>query len=406
MLDLINKKYSCDCGVVHEIDTEILLEKGGLDKIYLMLKKYYAVSRIAIVYDVAVGEYAQKVLESLLENSFQISEICYEKLTFVKKADVEKLINLPENVRFFIGIGSGSIGTVVRYAAMIRGNEYGLVATAPSTDSYLSSYAVFGDKAEKCASPKFVIADENVYQKSKEYLVASGIGAVFNAFLTVFMLKYRRAIFKEKYCAKVCDELENLLFEFVQKYENANNQIKYLMETLMKISLAKEYLGARVNSGEITTYLLTSPKDTRFYGENLFLSSYLVISLYQAYLSDEKSDTLIPADYVKGLKLLNLQLDGEYNYPKEKFMEYKEKNVTAIGYLIKEYRADFLGFLSKIDTDEWAKSFRRCYYDAGFWLRGYVTAGDLLKVLSLSGLIAENSLLGYVKETGFLEDML
>ena len=67
----------------------------------------------------------------------------------------------------------------------------------------------------------------------------------------------------------------------------------------MKISLAKEYLGARVNSGEITTYLLTSPKDTRFYGENLFLSSYLVISLYQAYLSDEKSDTLIPADYVK-----------------------------------------------------------------------------------------------------------
>jgi len=405
MLDLINKKFACDCGKTHDLDTEILTAKGDIDKIYLMLKKYYAVSRIAIVYDVAVSEWAQKVLENLVENSFDISEICYEKLTYARKADAEKLINLPENVRFIIGIGSGSIATVVRYASMVRGNDYGLVATAPSTDSYLDNYAVFGDKVEACRSPKFVIADETVYQKSKEYLTASGIGAVFSNFLTIFMLKYRKAIFKEKYCNTVVSDMEKLLLGFVKEYETSNNQSKFLMETLIKLSLAKNYLSVNVNSGEITAYLLSASQESRFYGENLFLASYLVVSLYQSYLSGDFDDTLIPADYVKGLKLLSYQLNEEYNYSKEKFRGYKETNVTAVGYLIKEYRGDFIKFL-QIDTDEWAKAFRRCYYDAGFWLRGYLSASDLLKVLSLSGLIAKDSLLGYVKETGFMEDML
>lgn len=406
MLDLTDKNIKCDCGKMHHLDTELLCNKGDIEKICTLLKKYYAVSRIAIVYDIAVSNTAQKVLEILLKNAFQISEICYEKLTYPTKADAERLINLPENVRFIVGIGSGSIATIVRYAGKIRDNDYGIVATAPSTDSYLDNFAVFGERIEMCEYPKFVIADENLYINSAEYLVASGIGAVFNNFLSVFLLEYKNAIYKEKYCKSVVFELKNILFEFLDTYIRSNNPIKYLMDSLLKISLLRGYLGGTNSEASKIAYLLSTNKNSRFYGENLFLSTYILLEIYRNYLAGYSTDTLVPADYVKGLKLLNLRLNGEYNYCIEKFREYKEQNITAIGFLIKEYKDDFLTYLSQIDSDNWARQFRRCYGDAGYWLGGYLKANELLSVTSLAGLISKDSLFGYIKETGFLEEML
>lgn len=406
MLNLLDRNFDCDCGVKHSLETEILLSGGDIEKISILLKKYYAVSRIAIVYDMAVSDYAQRVLEILVKNAFQISEICYEKLTFPSKADADRLIDLPENVRFFVGIGSGSITTIVRYAAHIRKNQYGIVATAPSTDSYLDDYSVFGDRKELCEAPKFLIADENIYASSKEYLTAGGIGAVFNCFLSVFQLEYETAVYKEKHCKNIIFELKNLLFEFLESYNRTNNSNRFLMETLLKISLARVYLGGLNSSANKIAYLLSTNENSRFYGENLFLAAFVTTQIYKEYLQGFTTDSLLPADYVKGLKLLNMRLNGEYSYNFNKLSEYKDKNITAIGYLIKEYRNDFLSYLDHVDIMDWAKLFRRCYRDAGYWLGGYIKANELLTITSLSGLICSNSLFSYVKETGFLEEML
>ncbi len=405
MLNL-NESFNCDCGKIHSIDTEILLSSGSIAQLNLLLKKYYGIARIAIVYDKAVSETAQKALEILVKNGFDISEICYEKLIYPTKADTERLLNLEDNVRFFVGIGSGSIATVVRYSAYLRGNDYGLIATAPSTDSYLDKDCIFNDKIEYCTSPKFVIADSEIYSRCPEYLVASGIGAVYNSYLSLFMLEYKKAIYRGKYCMTVANDVRNLLDNFTKNYETTNNQLTYLMTTLLKISLARNYLGSFNSSSNAIAYLLSKGENSRFYGENLFLATYVLVDLYTSFLEGYLVDTLIPADYVKGLKLLNLRLNGEYNYSKEKFVEYKEQNITAIGYLIKEYRVDFLKFLKCIDNEKYAKIFRRCYKDAGYWLGGYIKATDLLSVTSLAGLICENSLYSYMKKTGFLEEML
>ena len=405
MLNL-NESFNCDCGKTHSLDTEILISQGSILQLNILLKKYYGVARIGIVYDKAVSETAQKALEILVKNGFEISEICYEKLIYPKKADTERLLNLEENVRFFVGIGSGSIATVVRYSAFLRGNDYGLIATAPSTDSYLDKDCYFNDKVEYCTNPKFVIADSDIYSKCPEYLVASGIGAVYNTYLSLFMLEYKKAIYRGKYCMTVASDVKRVLDNFTKNYEKSNNQLTYLMNTLIKISLARCYLGSLNSSSSTIAYLLSTGNNSRFYGENLFLATYVLVDLYISYLEGYCVDTLIPADYIKGLKLLNLRLGEEYNYSKEKFQEYKEQNITAIGYLIKEYKDDFLKFLKGIDSEKYAKIFRRCYKDAGFWLGGYIKATDLLSVTSLAGLISENSLYSYMKKTGFLEEML
>ena len=405
MLNL-NESFNCDCGKTHSIDTEILYSKGCLDNIVLLLKKYYGISRIAIVYDTAVTEIAQKTLEILVKNGFDISEICYKKLVNPTKADSERLLNLDENVRFFVGIGGGSIATIVRYASFIRGNDYGLIATCPSTDSYLDKQSILENKVVFCKYPKFLIADANIYATSPEYLIASGIGVVYNAYLSLFLLEYKKAIYRKNYCLTVANDVKRLLDNFTNNYEKTNNQSEYLMNTLLKLSLARSYLGNFDSSAGELCYLLSKSDTTRFYGENLFLATYVLVDLYISFLEGYSIDTLIPADYVKGLKLLNLKLGENYSYSKDKFVEYKEENITAIGYLIKEYKADFLKTLKAIDSEKYAKIFRRCYFDAGFWLGGYIKATDLLSVTSLAGLISDNSLYSFMKKTGFLEEML
>lgn len=400
-----NSEFKCDCGKTHKIDTEILQGVEILSKLPILLKKYYGVARIGIVYDKAVSFVAQNVLQILLKSNFEVSEICYEKLIYPSKADCDRLVELKEDVRFFIAIGGGSICNAVRYSANIRNNDFGIVATSPSTDSYLDDFCVFMDKREKAILPKFVLLDEAIYSNCPEYLLSSGIGAVFSCNLSIFMLEYKGCVYKQKYCLQVVNSLKNVLDKFCYKYQNSNNKSAYLMTVLMKISLARHYLGGLESSADMVAFLLQTDKKSRFYGENLFLASYVLTNLYKLYLENYAVDTLIPADYVKGIKLLNLRLP-DYDFCREKMLEYEQENLVAISFLIREYRADFLQTISKIEVEEYAKLFRRCYFDAGFWMGSYIKATELLQVTSLAGLIGQESLFSYMKQTGFLEEMI
>ncbi|MEG2456575.1 MAG: hypothetical protein RSB08_01995, partial [Clostridia bacterium] len=75
-------------------------------------------------------------------------------------------------------------------------------------------------------------------------------------------------------------------------------------------------------------------------------------------------------------------------------------------FILSEYRRDLYELINDIDIGAMARFWRRLYNDAGYWLKNYLTNAQLMRCLSLSAELSENTLLKHIKRIGFLEDFI
>ena len=135
-------------------------------------------------------------------------------------------------------------------------------------------------------------------------------------------------------------------------------------------------------------------------GEYKFIASALICALYKELLGAPAIDTLIPADRQR--ERAELENIGYAAINSAKNIDFFDTNsYFRINYILSEYRLDLLDKLGFADIKPNARTWRRIYDDAGFWLKSELTARDMLFAIRLAGSVSDN-LLGYAYSIGAL----
>lgn len=400
-------EYICSCGKIHKIKTKIVSGKNAIADVATHIKEVFLSGNIAVCSAKSVENIAEIVQKSLYKNGYTVRSVCIESDMDFEIDKAEQILKIPECVRFLVGVGSGSIADIVRYTAHKYGIGYALIATAPSTDSYLASqvYGLDNGKKIKCENPDMLIIDDDIIENSPAQLVASGYGRVVAQIVNIFDIQYNKYIASYYPCDEVIGELSREIHQFECDKEKSGFK-KRLMALLVKISCANEYLNNGYSAVDCFARLLTQSTDGRTEGENSMLAGYIILNLYRCYLNSNATDTLLPPDIIKSIKLLEKSKIINYNKFIKNFELTTVDNYLKQTFVLSEYRKDLYDLINGIDIGELARFWRRLYSDAGFWLRDYMTNYQLMRCLSLSSEMSEGSLIKHIKRLGFLENYI
>lgn len=93
---------------------------------------------------------------------------------------VEKIRKASAGSQAIIAVGSGTINDLCKYASMLDGKPYGIFATAPSMNGYISATASIMAEGHKqsfpCRPPKALLCDLDVIAAAPTRLIQSGLG--------------------------------------------------------------------------------------------------------------------------------------------------------------------------------------------------------------------------------------
>lgn len=117
------------------------------------------------------------------------------------------MAQIPEQCRYLIAVGSGTIHDITRYCAHERGIPFVSCPTAASVDGFCSSVAAmtwFGFKKTWTAvAPTLVLADLNVISQAPAFLSRSGFGDMVGKFVALADWKIGHTLTGEYFCPEI-----------------------------------------------------------------------------------------------------------------------------------------------------------------------------------------------------------
>lgn len=231
-----------------------------------------------------------------------------------------------------------------------------------------------------------------------EYCV-NGAGNLFAHYITLFDLTY------SEYVTGAHSESKRELSELLKSFEDLRDSVG--AERLIKNSEAALKVWYERHSPRDGAAGIAGEYVARHFGlgegEARFLCAYCINELYACYLRADAVDTLLPPDLVKTQKLLQKKCGVKYA-DTLKTVDFSGANgYFRLAYIVREYREDLARLLTSFDMKSKQRYFRRLYDDAGFSLKNRVNTKELLYFIALAGGLAENTFLGFLKKTGFLE---
>ena len=383
----------CKDVVCREVDgTSVLVGKEMLKRLPHIVEDFAPSPQIAIIYLSDVAHIARKLSVAMSHAGWRVYEMSMPdeaKLTEQNKL----LLSVPEYIRFIIAIGSGRISELCALVAKKQNIDFGIYATAPSTDSYISAVK----------APKFVVADELELQSCPKQLVAAGVGIVLSQPLKEFERRIESLLFETIYSGQIGKNASKIRAKRIMLEDGTVDVIELFWQL---VDLSKQNKRQSfVASAEILADILARADGKRYFGEYVFVASYLIAGFYSAYLSGDCSDVLLPPDKVKTMKLLEKKCGFNYFSLVKRIDILSINSYFRIKYILSEYRKDLLDELSDLNFKSAQKFWRRQYADAGFWLSNTFCVKELLSLMSLSGELA-GGLLGFAKASGALENYI
>ena len=208
MFETVNVS-GCTCGKEHSFDSEIILEKGAINRLPEALKD---VKKVFLIADKNTFEAAGKTVEALLiQNGITVKKHVFsEDALEPDEANVGlAIMSFLPDCQWVIGVGSGVINDISKIVASVSGKRYAIVATAPSMDGYASatsSMTVSGLKASlpsKCAD--LIIGDTDVLCRAPLEMRIAGLGDMLAKYVSICEWRISNLINGEYYCAHVAE---------------------------------------------------------------------------------------------------------------------------------------------------------------------------------------------------------
>ena len=310
----------------------------------------------------------------------------------VSAHDIDEDFVPEEQCRLVLGVGAGRVAEKCKSTARELGAECALLLTAPTSEKILSGGGI-----------NQVYLDKKVLSSCPRRCYAAGLGIL----LARPVIEFDR-IFDNKVCSAGTTEVE------------ATSVVRDPDPTALAVELltlgAKDDAFLRSEEGKrsprpapcdavaevLSRIALQKGKNPRLRGEYMFVTACALKRFYTLFLSSPSIDTLLPADNDAVLSRL-VALTGRERAGLLQMFDFSDVNsYFRISYIVGEYRLDFIDRLSAIDLAAAERKWRRTYDDAGFFLRGAVTAREVTEAMSLAGAVS-GGLLHYAATTGFLD---
>lgn len=416
MIDLNNytpPEKACKCGKTHSAYTKtVILGDNAIEKLPDACRQVIAQCRIGIVCDENVKNIASEAENLLVRAGYRTRTFTLPSEYVFSIKNAGQLVNSSEDIRLWLAVGCGNIADSVRYASSVRGNEWVLMPTAPTTDAMLYPYCDFFENGArvtvKATPPIAVIGDYTVMESAPKYTVAAGYGTLVSKLMRAFDFAFDKVTDKRR-CSYLTGEFcENLTdFFFSQSCETMPPRIlRALLRLGIVAQLAEdedfcqggEYFAARC--------LKTQCEDKRLTGENAMICALVSYSILSSYLSFSPDDLYIPSSLPEHFRYL----DKNCGISSVRLLKERHRSCGCEEslYVLKEYAGDLNEKLREYfgSVNGLARQFRRLYEDAGYWLGSYCSCETALKTVCSANAATGEGLLSSIVLAGALEPIL
>ncbi len=258
--------------------------------------------KVLVVHDVNTGVFATDIIQLLLDSKKAVQTYCFQERHLIPEiANLGELLETAKEYEYILAVGSGTLNDICKYASFKVNVPYGIFATAPSMDGYVSSVSALYDNGKKVTVPTTiphdVLIDVNVLKNAPLDMIVAGAGDMIGKYTSLLDWKFAYLLNGEKYDKEIVERMERAAElcmsqarELVNRSESA---VSSLIEGLILSGIEMQNAGnSRPASGcehHVSHYLEIAAErlHTHFapHGVQVALGSLVGISLYRYALS-------------------------------------------------------------------------------------------------------------------------
>lgn len=250
---LKNDGFECACGKRHFAQvSDVIIESGAVKQLPGLIKKHGG-SKAFVLADENTLKAGKAAFDKLKDAGIAHTLFTFgaEPLEPDERAVGSAVMHYDYSCDIIVGIGSGVINDIGKILAAMTGNNYIIVATAPSMDGYASatsSMARDGLKvslASKC--PDAVLADLDILCRAPMRMLQAGVGDMIAKYISICEWRIAQIIVGEYYCETVATIVRKALEKCVKSAPGLVNRdpdaVRAVMEGMVISGIAANYAG-------------------------------------------------------------------------------------------------------------------------------------------------------------------
>lgn len=248
---LLQGKHDCACGMDHNCALKnIVLRPGALEELPALAEGFDNILFVADNNtDALCGERVRNLLGSKRKSEliYQTTGLLVPNETAISELDKK----VTPEIDLIVGLGSGVINDLCKYASFKHNIEYFIIATAPSMDGYASCHAAMiigGMKVTYSAHMAHsIIADVDLLCTAPEEMLRSGYGDILGKYSALNDWKLSYVMYDEYFCQEVYD----LIYDITKKTEPIGpalmrrdpEAVRILMKAILVVGVAMSWVG-------------------------------------------------------------------------------------------------------------------------------------------------------------------
>ncbi len=254
--------------------------------------------KVMTVSDINTRPFSEGVVGYLLSAGKEVTEYCFQVAHLLPEiGNLGELLTRVKGYDYILGVGSGMLNDICKYASFQSGVPYGIFATAPSMDGYVSSVSALYDDGKKVTLPTTipcdVLIDVEVLKNAPLDMIVAGAGDMIGKYTSLLDWKFAHLLNGEKYEVEIVARMQKAVElcmgqarELVNRSESA---VSSLIEGLILSGIEMQNAGnSRPASGcehHVSHYLemMAERRGTHFapHGVQVALGSLVGNSLYR-----------------------------------------------------------------------------------------------------------------------------
>lgn len=356
------------------LQTDVYIAKDLSVDFLPRLRTVFEEGALFVLYEKDCFALADTLMHELKKGGYRVFASACEGMS-----ECRDIANLPEFVRYVLCVGKDLSISLAKQVASTFQIGWSLYVTAPLSDDVLC-----------CNAPKQVFISENELVKCQNEQIAAGYGILLSSRLRAF-----ENVFASKVLGLDCVDIEPVECKQINLCE-----LEWQLLKLSSIKVGTD--SAECMANVMRALAIRKGKKPRYGGEYRFLASCLLCSLYAHFLGAPSIDCVLPpceSDDEDLLKSLDIIIEN-----KGKCIDFFDvSSYFRISYILSEYRLDLLDKLASADMHGVERFWRRLYPDAGYWLKGEISASEVLYCARLAGVLS-NGLLAFAYAGGTMNN--
>lgn len=254
--EMSNLSFDCKCGKHHTLNIhDICIKENAIEELDRIISPFKD-NKIFVFSDTNTFKAAGKeTLNELDKKNYNYKNFVIETGEEILIPD-EKVVGrlfmeMDNDTKLIIAIGSGSINDIGKFLSVKTGIPYIIICTAPSMDGYASDGAPLicnGMKISFNATLAYaIIGDINIMKNAPMKLIRAGYGDIIGKITALMDWELAKEINDEYYCEtciKLTKEAVKKTIDSANKLKDRDeNAIKYLIEALTLTGVAMGLVG-------------------------------------------------------------------------------------------------------------------------------------------------------------------